>query len=591
MLSTNPFTRCACLLVAGLLSACGSGGDTTSPISAQETIETLSPSNDDPANGSTVETGGDTVAVEGNPVDSDIVGADETVAQDENQNSDESPVTEGSESDQFVVENQGLSFGAAKLLVDLVPGGDSNPAKFHRIGDQLFFWTVDADPRFARCSSHSAHLPDSTKNISFNLATAHAETGVVAMNKKMMTLGDFAENASSACAGYNGSITQVYEQSWFTPESTAGQQQFALHFENSSLGPSQIWTTDGTEANTTVLATGNIQEQSIFVGDKVFFIDAAGLSVSNSLSGDRRKLFESASPLYYGDIKQIERSPARQASFEIKVGQNRSQVWTFDLDTDEWTKTFNIKPDDNLYSHHETLLVDGPAMISLGYNVIEHTSVFGLSSTFGDVTSFETLSDTAPSFAGNYSSSTDNSTELFYIETDYSATPPITSIWRYSDERVEMLFSMSEPDLRYVRVITGLDGRIYVVATRLVHQGSDSDTSLLLWSYDQQTEQLVKLSNDDWYAVIIDHPTYDEGYTFRFLTTPDGLIFTNLSKSSGRELWFTDGTPQGSRQLADINPGIGDSDPLDFYYSGDAIYFSANDGTHGREPWMIPISR
>jgi len=32
-------------------------------------------------------------------------------------------------------------------------------------------------------------------------------------------------------------------------------------------------------------------------------------------------------------------------------------------------------------------------------------------------------------------------------------------------------------------------------------------------------------------------------------------------------------------------------DPQNIYYSGDAVYFSANDGTHGVEPWMIPISR
>lgn len=590
MLSANAFNRCVWLLIVGLVSACGSGGDSTSPISTQET----------------------------EPVEPEISGIGESVSQDENLNSseelaeltdplnDDEPANTDSQQDpqnpeaedsdnspgvtgQSIADNQGLNFGASKMLVDLTPNGDSNPAKFHRIGDELYFWTVDTDPRFARCSSHWNNLSDADKNISFNFVAAHAESGVVSMNKKIMTLGDFAEDPNNACAGYNGSIMHVYEHIWYTSESAAVEQQFALHFDHSFLGPNSIWTTDGTEANTRQLETGKMFERSIFVGDKVFFVYDGVLSVSNSLSGDRRKLFEPAGN--NGRIRQILRSPARQAAFEITVGSNRSQIWTYDLDTDEWAKTFSLKPDDNIYLHHETLLVDGPAMLSLGRDIIANESVLGLSSTFGDVTSIETLSSSAPSIRGNYNYNADNSTELFYTTADYLAEPRITSIWRYSQERIENLFSISEPDLLDIRVIPGLDNRIYVAGTKKLQQGTDSDISLQLWSYDQQTEQLVKLSKDDWYAFIPDHPTYDEGYTFRFLTTPEGLIFINLTKDSGRELWFTDGTPEGTRQLADINPGIGNSDPQDFYYSGDAIYFSANDGTHGREPWMIAVSR
>jgi len=186
-----------------------------------------------------------------------------------------------------------------------------------------------------------------------------------------------------------------------------------------------------------------------------------------------------------------------------------------------------------------------------------------------------------------YSSDGHSYNQFFFRTIDFSTEPKVTSIWSYSEGRVENVFSISDSDLNGASVIAGRDGRIYVTGTS---EQQRSDT-LELWSYDPQTEQLVELSDDDWYAILFDHPVSDEGFVFRYLNTPDGLVFVNLLEDTGRELWFTDGTREGTRLLADINPGNGNSDPEDMYFGGDAIYFSAKDGTHGREPWMIPISR
>ena len=258
----------------------------------------------------------------------------------------------------------------------------------------------------------------------------------------------------------------------------------------------------------------------------------------------------------------------------------------YDLDTDVWEKKFSIKPDINTYHHQEILLVDGDTLLSLGNDSIENQTALGFSSNFGDVTSFEILTDSRP-IISNTSLASNN--ELFFTSIDYRADPNITSVWGYREERIEKLFSVFENNLRLKQVIEGYNGRIYLTGTRKPENSSND--LLELWSYDTQTAQLVRLSNDDWYAIIENHPTPDEGYVFRHLNTPDGLIFVNLKEDSGRELWFTDGTREGTRQLTDINPGTGNSDPENFYHSGDAIYFSADDGIHGSEPWMIRISR
>ncbi|HEV7671297.1 MAG TPA: ELWxxDGT repeat protein [Thermoanaerobaculia bacterium] len=45
--------------------------------------------------------------------------------------------------------------------------------------------------------------------------------------------------------------------------------------------------------------------------------------------------------------------------------------------------------------------------------------------------------------------------------------------------------------------------------------------------------------------------------------------------TTGRELWVSDGTSRGTRQVADLMPGAGSSSPRDLVATGDAVYFFA----------------
>ena len=61
---------------------------------------------------------------------------------------------------------------------------------------------------------------------------------------------------------------------------------------------------------------------------------------------------------------------------------------------------------------------------------------------------------------------------------------------------------------------------------------------------------------------------------------------------TGRELWVSDGTREGTRLLKDINPGVDDdgralsSNPQHFLSLGNGyVVFTADDGVHGREVW------
>ncbi len=69
----------------------------------------------------------------------------------------------------------------------------------------------------------------------------------------------------------------------------------------------------------------------------------------------------------------------------------------------------------------------------------------------------------------------------------------------------------------------------------------------------------------------------------KYLTVANGLLFFAANRGNGIELCHTDGAALGT---VDINPGAGSSNPADFTVLGSEIYFTADDGAHGREVWM-----
>ncbi|ELS04268.1 hypothetical protein Xen7305DRAFT_00039960 [Xenococcus sp. PCC 7305] len=73
----------------------------------------------------------------------------------------------------------------------------------------------------------------------------------------------------------------------------------------------------------------------------------------------------------------------------------------------------------------------------------------------------------------------------------------------------------------------------------------------------------------------------------------DTLFFTANDGVNGRELWTSDGTPEGTQMLLDIRPeervsgspiNLG-SDPEDLINVNGTLFFTADDGVNGRELW------
>ncbi len=61
------------------------------------------------------------------------------------------------------------------------------------------------------------------------------------------------------------------------------------------------------------------------------------------------------------------------------------------------------------------------------------------------------------------------------------------------------------------------------------------------------------------------------------------IIFAGTDPINGSEVWISDGTPAGTRLLADLEPGATGSNPSDFTRAGGLVYFLATTTADGKE--------
>jgi ELWxxDGT repeat protein len=70
-----------------------------------------------------------------------------------------------------------------------------------------------------------------------------------------------------------------------------------------------------------------------------------------------------------------------------------------------------------------------------------------------------------------------------------------------------------------------------------------------------------------------------------FVAFRQGALFTADDGVHGRELWWTDGTWQGTRRVIDLRPGAASSEPHDLTAFRNAVYFIASKDGHGEALW------
>jgi ELWxxDGT repeat protein len=72
-------------------------------------------------------------------------------------------------------------------------------------------------------------------------------------------------------------------------------------------------------------------------------------------------------------------------------------------------------------------------------------------------------------------------------------------------------------------------------------------------------------------------------FPYSLVEFKDRLYFAASNEENGRELFVSDGTPEGTQLVADLYPGVYGSYPGNLVESDDKLYFTADDEENGRE--------
>ena len=124
-----------------------------------------------------------------------------------------------------------------------------------------------------------------------------------------------------------------------------------------------------------------------------------------------------------------------------------------------------------------------------------------------------------------------------------------------------------------VRDLVALGGTLYFSATT-----GDPGTDTELWRSDGTAKGTQRVK---------DVRAGEEGSSPRGLTVMGGrLFFTADDGTHGRELWVSDGTDAGTRLFADLAPGAASASPEELKAIQGNLFFSAEASGRGREPWV-----
>ena len=340
----------------------------------------------------------------------------------------------------------------------------------------------------------------------------------------------------------------------------------------------RLWSSDGTAGNATLVSnavTVDSLDQTTFFpnGSNVFFI-----SIDNNNNTGLYKLNTSSVSL----VKEFSGGTVNLITAELA---NKS---FFTIDT---TIDSTVNMIDTSYSYEQLWVTDGTTngtqMIhsfasSYGYNSIDNNFI-----QFKDLLYFSYYDPTGSSSLWTTDGTSANTVlfKSFGIDTShYDYNYNYYSLIGLSNS---VVFNNRLYFIGYTNSagseLWSTDGTLANTSIlKDIYPGSKSSLPLFLINAGSFINDFVKSGLSDF-----------NFQQFENLIVPfkGKLYFSADDGIHGRELWSTDGTAANTNLVKDINTdttasGLGFSSAFGSYYTTNGIYFTADDGTTGIEPWI-----
>ena len=145
--------------------------------------------------------------------------------------------------------------------------------------------------------------------------------------------------------------------------------------------------------------------------------------------------------------------------------------------------------------------------------------------------------------------------------------------------------NLSTPEVRRVELSCFDDGRIQLATV--------GDKLLFVADTGSSGQELFALDANDSAALVLDIRSGSSSGQVRDLRTlrdrpglPEVAVFRADDGIFGSEPWVSGGTAQTTQRLLDINPGPGSSEPRDFVVAGPRMFFTAFSPSTGRELYV-----
>jgi ELWxxDGT repeat protein len=358
--------------------------------------------------------------------------------------------------------------------------------------------------------------------------------------------------------------------------------------------PDTLWRSDGTAAGTRIFEGVDVSQSVLLARSRVFTLANDGVYVSD---GTRSTKITSRQPHAYegaaaaiGDLLVL----------VIDDDQHGDELWVSDGTAQGTRLLKNIRADRNSY---------GASLVRLGNRLLfrARTESDGFEPWVSDGTLFGThlLADVVLRSGSSYPSfltPLPNGRAVFVGDRRlYGTDGTNTEMLRLTSADV---FGTQNP-LQQFPVI---DGRAWLIY--------EDDDGLELWSADGTRGGMQKLMDLTYrpdgmiavgrilYFFANDALWRTDGTaagTFAVASNPEQmhaagnhLFFIASTAAHGRELWVTDGTVGGTHIVRDIRRGEEGAFPVQYPFSdppvvmesaGNVLFFAADDGVHGVEPW------